>query len=171
MLKRIKDDLAVEVRVITVERLIRWIEFIKRVHIALSGCLRSLQTNLPLQRSLTQSQFQSRSRQALLQAGRRCFACPRCTSQRSTWCDQLQTTSESRQVGIMGAHPGCTCTWTPNTGCLSWFFQSTHLLSQACNRHLQQTANINTHTNEVWTHRRCECRRRRCWSPPALVWS
>ena len=84
MLKRIKDDLEVEVRVITLGRLIRWIEFIKRIHIALGGWLRLLQTNRPLQRLLTQSQFQSRSRQALLQAGRRCLACPRCTWQRST---------------------------------------------------------------------------------------
>ena len=57
MLKRIKDDLGVGVRVITVESLIWWIEFIKRIHIALGGCLRSLQTNRPLQRSLTNHNF------------------------------------------------------------------------------------------------------------------
>ena len=39
MLKRIKDDFGVGVRVITVESLIRWIEFIKPIHIALGGCL------------------------------------------------------------------------------------------------------------------------------------
>ena len=53
--------------------------------------------------SITQSQFQLRSRQALFPAGRRCLALSRCTWQRSTWCGHLQATSETRQVESMSA--------------------------------------------------------------------